>query len=570
MPAVIPLGERALRVSLPDVDAVLAVYDAFRRDPLPGQVDLVPGAESLVVQCAGPASAELAREVGARAQAELAQRGAFSLDMVPDDAAKPDGVPSGSAPSVAGPTGMVRIDTVYQGQDLARVAELIGLSIDGVVAAHTGATWRVAFCGFAPGFAYLSGGDPRLVVPRRAEPRSEVPSGAVGLAGEYSGVYPRPSPGGWQLIGRTDAAMWDAQRDRPALLRPGMSVTFRAVRPSMTLQRGMSLQPGMTLQQASPPPRREAKIDDAPPIANRHLAVLRPGLHCVVQDLGRVGYADMGVSPSGAADRTALLCANRAVGNAPDAAALEVLLGGADFEAGADLVVALAGAPVEVLVTAQPRTASYQKVSHAMGRPLALAAGSRLRLGRPARGLRTYVAVRGGIDLPPVLGSRSTDVLAELGPAPVRSGDVLPVGPAGTRPVGDAAAATGDSGDNREGLGADAALAILPGPQRDWFTDAAWELLEAASWAVTPATNRVAARLSGPHLPRAVTSELPSQGLVRGAIQVPPSGALVAFLADHPVTGGYPVIAVLSEAAADRLAQCRPGSSVLFRDPRAP
>jgi KipI family sensor histidine kinase inhibitor len=123
---------------------------------------------------------------------------------------------------------VVEIDVVYDGPDVDEVGRLTGLGRDGVVAAHTGTPWRVAFGGFAPGFAYLVGGDPRLNVPRRAEPRTSVPAGSVGLAGEFSGIYPRSSPGGWQLIGRTDAVLWDLERG--ALLQPGSSVRFREVR----------------------------------------------------------------------------------------------------------------------------------------------------------------------------------------------------------------------------------------------------------------------------------------------------------------------------------------------------
>lgn len=136
--------------------------------------------------------------------------------------------PLPAAPDTAGT--LVRIPVVYDGPDLAKVADLTGLGIAGVVAAHTATPWRVAFAGFAPGFAYLADGDTRLTVPRRPEPRTAVPAGSVGLAGEFSGIYPRPSPGGWQLIGRTDVALWDVHRTPPALLNPGAWVRFEAVR----------------------------------------------------------------------------------------------------------------------------------------------------------------------------------------------------------------------------------------------------------------------------------------------------------------------------------------------------
>ncbi len=199
-----PFGDAALLVELDDLDAVLALAAAVRGERPAGVLDVVPAARTvLLVTEPGTALDPLAALV-------------TSL--------------SSSAPTVSAAAGTepVEIAVVYDGPDLAEVARLTGLDEDGVVAAHTGTPWRIAFGGFAPGFAYLTGGDPRLAVPRRDEPRTTVPAGAVGLAGEYSGIYPRPSPGGWQLIGRTDAVLWDAERDPPALLTPGGTVRFRA------------------------------------------------------------------------------------------------------------------------------------------------------------------------------------------------------------------------------------------------------------------------------------------------------------------------------------------------------
>ena len=198
---VLPFGDAALLVELDDLDAVLALAAAVRAERFDGVLDVVPAARTvLVVTEPGMSLDPLAARVTSLSPAP-------SADMAASEA--------------------VEIEVVYDGPDLAEVARLTGLGEDEVVAAHTGTPWRIAFGGFAPGFAYLTGGDPRLSVPRRDEPRTTVPAGAVGLAGEYSGVYPRPSPGGWQLIGRTDVVLWDAERDPPALLAPGGSVRFR-------------------------------------------------------------------------------------------------------------------------------------------------------------------------------------------------------------------------------------------------------------------------------------------------------------------------------------------------------
>ena len=200
-PTVLAYGDRALLVELGDTERVVAWVDALQRQEVPGVADLVPAAETVLV-------------VADEGVDVRALRAALAA-VVPEDAG-----------SVASGGEVVEIPVAYDGPDLADVARLTGLSESEVVAAHTGARWRVAFGGFAPGFAYLVGDDDRLHVPRRDSARTAVPAGAVGLAGDYSGVYPRESPGGWQLIGTTDVQMWDLDRDPPALLRPGAAVRF--------------------------------------------------------------------------------------------------------------------------------------------------------------------------------------------------------------------------------------------------------------------------------------------------------------------------------------------------------
>ncbi|MEU2350613.1 biotin-dependent carboxyltransferase family protein [Modestobacter sp. NPDC049651] len=278
------------------------------------------------------------------------------------------------------------------------------------------------------------------------------------------------------------------------------------------------------------------------------LTVLAPGPLTTVQDDGRPGLAALGVGRSGAADRAAHRLANRLVGNPPGAATLEVTFGGLAVRAGRDLLVATTGA----------RCAG--PFPHAA--PTLLRRGTELRLGAPAAGLRTHLAVRGGIAVPPVLGSRATDLLSGLGPAPVAAGDVLPVGPADGEPPGVDVAPVADP------PAGEVTVPVLPGPRADWFGDAGRDLLTGTAWTVTSESNRVGLRLAGPALPRLRTGELPSEGMVRGALQVPPAGTPVLFLADGPVTGGYPVIGYVTDDAVDRCAQLRPGQPLRFR--RAP
>jgi biotin-dependent carboxylase-like uncharacterized protein len=266
----------------------------------------------------------------------------------------------------------------------------------------------------------------------------------------------------------------------------------------------------------------------------------------VIEDLGRPGLAHLGVSPSGAADRTAHRLANRLVGNVESDATIEVTLGGLTVQATATHWVAVTGAPTTVSVNDRP-TASHGLI--------ALPPGDRLTLHAPAYGVRNYLAVRGGITVVPVLGSRATDVLSGIGPPPLRPGDVLPVGLPGPPLPGVDLAPPHQPRKT---------LAITSGPRRDWFTEQSWHDLVHSTWTVSPDGNRVGVRLEGAALARRITDELPSEGLLRGAVQVPASGEPLIFLADHPVTGGYPVIAVLTDRAADHAAQLRPGDQVRF------
>ncbi|HTJ71238.1 MAG TPA: biotin-dependent carboxyltransferase family protein [Actinospica sp.] len=271
------------------------------------------------------------------------------------------------------------------------------------------------------------------------------------------------------------------------------------------------------------------------------IEVLSPGPLTTVQDLGRPGLAPIGVGPSGAADRASLRLANRLVGNHEDTAALELTYGGLRIRFDAAATIALTGAPCPGV---------------AMNGPVHIGAGQELVVGIPSEGLRTYLAVRGGFDVPEVLGSRSTDVLSGIGPAVLETGMRLPIG---TRTNGfpnvDLAPPLG--------LGP-AILRVLPGPRDDWFVSDALATLVGSAYVVTKDSNRVGVRLDGPELKREVHEELPSEGMVSGALQVPPGGRPILFLADHPVTGGYPVIAVVADKDLDRAGQLRGGDTVRF------
>ena len=277
------------------------------------------------------------------------------------------------------------------------------------------------------------------------------------------------------------------------------------------------------------------------------LVVESPALRSLVQDLGRPGLGHLGVSQSGAFDRSALRQLNLVLGNDPGAAALEVLGGGLVLRAETSALVAVTGAAGPITVDGDP--AAY-------GRAIPLHAGQRLALGRPSAGLRAYVGVAGGFAAPHELGSRSTDTLAGLGPPPLRADDRLEVGPPSHPPDLEDVPPIAHTGE----LTLDVAL----GPRDAWFTSAAIRRVLEAPWQVSPASDRVGVRLTGPVLERSRTIELPSEPCVCGSIQVSPDGQPIVFGPDHPVTGGYPVIAVVLDRHTDRLAQAVPGQVVRF------
>ncbi|MCT9622018.1 biotin-dependent carboxyltransferase family protein [Curtobacterium sp. C2H10] len=283
------------------------------------------------------------------------------------------------------------------------------------------------------------------------------------------------------------------------------------------------------------------------------LTVLQVGPGTSTQDLGRPGFSDTGLGAAGAADRGAAALANRLVGNRPDAAVLEALLGSVTLRSDAHVVASLTGAPCPVTV----ESADGRVRGAACFEVVTLAPGDVLRVGTATAGLRTYLAVRGGLAVEPVLGSRSWDSLARLGPPPVTVGDVLPIGDAADAwPLVDAVAPPRWS----------AVLDVTAGPRDDWFTPEWRTVLAGQVHHVTPDSDRVGVRTTAARpLVRAVTRELPSEGAETGSLQVPPAGHPVLFLADHPVTAGYPVVAVLTPASVDRAAQLRPGDAVRFR-----
>ena len=283
------------------------------------------------------------------------------------------------------------------------------------------------------------------------------------------------------------------------------------------------------------------------------LLVIDPGPLTLVQDAGRPGLGAQGVGAAGAFDHAAMRQAHALLGDPPDAAVLEVLAGGLRLRAEADHRLAVTGGigPIHV---------DGERVEH--GRAFVVHEGQEVAIGPVQLGLRAYVGVAGGVDVDPVLGSRSADTMSGLGPAKLAAGDVLGVGtPAHAAEIEDVPALLTSGATT---------VAAVPGPRDDWFTEDALRTFFSTAWTVSSRSDRIGVRLDGPALDRTVPDELPSEPCVRGSVQVVSAGMPVVLGPDHPVTGGYPVIAVVVDDHVDRLAQVRPGEVVRFTRMHAP
>ncbi|CAN5326547.1 5-oxoprolinase/urea amidolyase family protein [soil metagenome] len=508
------IGRKAVLVDVASSAHARALGAYLKTNPAPGQVDLVAAERTvLVVLDRGGRQPDAAQHITDAQTTLLGDREGRVVD----------------------------IPTYYDGADLGTVAEALGTDVAGVIEAHSSQLWLAEFNGFAPGFVYMTGENERLSMPRRSTPRKAVPAGSVAIADRFSAIYPRTSPGGWQLLGHTEAVMWDSSRTFPALVSPGDYVRFVPV-------------------EGTPSPRRRqhknvpASTAVEPVLSG--LVVVEPGLQTLIQDLGRPGQRERSVAPSGAADVASYLIGNELVGNERGAASLEIVFGRALVEARGDQVLALTGASVTAEITSEhedPRSVDGWG-------PFVLRDGERLRLGASTAGVRAYLSVRGGFDTPVELGSRSTDVLSGIGVPVVKAGDVLPVGPSPAHPVE---------------LNADPLHMPLPdetvdvvidfGSRADLFSEQSKNALFDTVWTITPDSNRIGIRMRGDaQLAMIEPHELPSEGILAGAIQVPPSGQPVVFLRDHPITGGYPLIGIVREDSLNDLAQLTSGNKVRF------
>jgi len=473
-----------------------------------------------------------------------------------------------ASPPVAASGSLIEVPVAYggdNGPDLDEVAAFAKLPAQAVIDRHCGTEYRVFMLGFLPGFAYMGTVDGSIAAPRKATPRTRIPAGSVGIAGRQTGVYPRPSPGGWQLIGRTWLDLFDPTREPASLFRAGDSVRFVPSR-----------DPGSEIRDSRREPRNnESRI---PSPESRSITILKPGLFTTIQDGGRWGYQDQGVPVSGPMDRHAHRLANALVGNPPGAATLEATLLGPEFRFDQPAVIAVTGADLEAGID---------------GRPAALDAAHRvesggvLRFGARRSGTRAYVAIDGGIDVPPVLGSRSTHVVTGLGGIDgraLRASDRLALGsPSSQQGEANHLRREGSSNQLRRGPSRSAVdspggarLRAMRGPQDDYFDESVFNWLTRTRFTVSPQTDRMGYRLvPGSRMPnpepstavgagRIPTGSMISDAAFTGGIQIPPSGNPIVLMADRQTTGGYPQIATVITADLSLAGQLAPGDWIEF------
>lgn len=419
------------------------------------------------------------------------------------------------------------------GYDLEFIATTHKRSKEEVIHIHQQGNYKVYMMGFLPGFAYMGPVDDAIAMPRKSTPRGNIEEGSVGIAGKQTGIYPLASPGGWQIIGRTPLCLFDIQKQDPFLFKTGDHVRFY----SISKEEFLSIK---DKQQQICEVKQEESIPDA--------VVVKPGLYASIQDGGRYGYQSYGVPISGAINQTAFHTANALVGNQKNAACIECTMGGIFIQFKKNAVITVTGAGVAFINGQQIR--SWQ--------PLSVSKNDYLEIRYNNDGMRSYIAVRGGIDTGMLMNSRSIYPKAGMGTA-LKKEDGLQFGNM---------AATA-SKRITENLAIPvyttvASIRIITGPENDWIQRQSIEQLYSGSFTLTNQCDRMGYHLKGDVLALNNKSELLSTAVTKGTIQLTPSGQLIVLMSDCQTTGGYPRVAQVAAVDLPVITQLKPGDTIRF------
>lgn len=472
---------------------------------------------------------------------QLSQRvKAFARDLDPENTAQ---------------ARVIEIPTVYggvYGPDLETVARANGLDVNEVIKIHSEQTYRIYMLGFTPGFPYLGGLDSRIATPRLEKPRLKIPAGSVGIAGSQTGIYPLDSPGGWQIIGQTPLALFDPNREDPLLLRAGDSLKFVPIS-AETFETTLKISADFNENILFNPHQ------SAPHQPNLHntVEILNPGLLTLVEDLGRYGYQQYGVPVAGVMDTFAATVANILVSNPRTAAVLEMTLSGADMRFNFTGSIAITGADL---------SPSINNVPIKMWETIRVNEGDILTFGGLKTGLRSYLAISGGVDVPSIMNSKSTYMKAGLGGnqgRALKQGDILKIGESNPIQLSPIRLKILDEAlvpNYKKHI----KLRVILGPQHDKFTDKGIETFLTNVYQLTSECDRMGYRLEGAPIEHVTSADIISDGIAFGAIQVPGTGQPIIMMADRQTTGGYTKIANVISTDLWKLAQAKPGDSVTF------
>ncbi|MGE5277623.1 MAG: 5-oxoprolinase subunit PxpB [Acidobacteriota bacterium] len=510
-PAFCDLADGAAVIEYPGVSdseanrAAVALADALCKAPIEGLRDAIPGARTLFL--------------------------AFDPRVLPHDALRREALSRAGQPLAPGSGRAHPVGVLYGGEmgpDLEDLASRAGMTPQELASRHARGDYTVAFLGFAPGFAYLTGLDPALHAPRLSTPRPRVPARSVAIGGPYTGIYPSSTPGGWRLIGRCAVSLFEEESDPPALLRPGDGVRFEPVTAAQFVGLERELEEASSRSPTSP---------GGLPV----FRVVKPGVFTSVQGMPQVHRGASGLPPGGAFDEGALASGNARLGNAPGTGALEMTLLGPELE-----VLSEVGACVSGASMALERNGVFQRAES----PIRLASGDRLRFAPARSGTRAYLCVEGGLQAPGRLGLTRR----------LESGHILMRG-GGKRQD----AVTGP--ERSAPIGADGAvvLRVVLDPRRDRLFDSrAVDNFLSTAFRVSSTSDRRGIRLEGSAVEGVGSLEMPPEGTALGTIQVPPDGQPILLGPDRPVTGGYARLGTVIAADWARIVQAPPGRTVRF------